>query len=338
MFAIGATRHRPVDHPDFLVRFETRTPEPRGHEILVRVRAVGVNPVDAKIRKSLGDGPHQPPRVLGWDAAGVVEAVGPDVGGKFAPGDAVYYAGDLTRPGCNSEFHCVDARLAAHKPKRLDFIAAAALPLCTLTAWELLFERMGLAESANPGTPLLVINGAGGVGSALIPLARRAGLEVIATASRRESAAWCGKLGAVAVIHPHQPLRPQCEALGHAAFAHIANLFDPAVHWDETADLLAPFGTLGLIVEPTAPLPLGDPLKSKCARIAWEFMAARARFQSPDLARQGAILAEAAALHDAGALPSAHTRVLDGLTVENLRLAHRTMENSTAIGKWVIRL
>ena len=197
---------------------------------------------------------------------------------------------------------------------------------------------MGVAEAGHPGTPLLVIIGAGGVGSALIPLARRAGLHVVATASRPESIAWCETLGAHAVINHHQPLRPQCEALGLHGFPLIANLFDPAVHWGETADLLAPFGTLGLIVEPSAPLHLGDPLKAKCARIAWEFMAARARFQSPDLARQGEILTKAAALHDAGALTPVHPRVLDGLTVENLRLAHAAMETSTATGKWVITI
>lgn len=338
MHAIGATCHLPVDHPEFLVCFETPIPEPHGHDILVRVRAIAVNPVDTKIRKSLGDGPHDPPRVLGWDAAGVVDAVGPDATGKFTVGDEVYYAGDLTRTGCNAEFQCVDARLVAHKPKSRDFTAAAALPLCTLTAWELLFERMGVPEKSNPGTPLLVINGAGGVSSAFIPLARNAGLEVIATASRPESIAWCEKLGANAVIDHHQPLRPQCEALGHREFPLIANLFDPAVHWTQTADLLAPFGTLGLIVEPSAPLHLGDPLKAKCVRIAWEFMAARAKFQSPDLARQGEILTSAAAMHDAGTLPPIHTHILEGLTIENLRLAHTAMENATAIGKTIITL
>jgi len=338
MLAIGATRHLPVDHPDFLIAFDAPVPEPRGHDVLVRVRAIGVNPVDTKIRKSLGDGPHDPPRILGWDAAGVVEAVGPHAVGKFAPGDEVYYAGDLTRPGCNAEFQCVDSRLVSHKPKSYDFAAAAALPLCTLTAWELLFERMGVAEQSNPGTPLLVINGAGGVGSALIPLARHAGLEVVATASRSESIAWCEKLGANAVINHHEPLRPQCELLGYREFPLIANLFDPAVHWAQTADLLAPFGTLGLIVEPSAPLHLGDPLKAKSARIAWEFMAGRAKFQSADLARQGDILATAAAMHDAGILPPTHTQVLQGLTLENLRLAHAAMEAATTIGKIVITL
>ncbi|MFU8893512.1 MAG: zinc-binding alcohol dehydrogenase family protein [Luteolibacter sp.] len=338
MLAIGATRNLPVDHPDFLIPFDAPLPEPGRNDILVRVRAIGINPVDTKIRKSLGEGPHDPPRILGWDAAGVVEAVGAEATEKFIPGDEVYYAGDLTRPGCNAEFQCVDARLAAHKPKSRDFTAAAALPLCTLTAWELLFERMGVTETSTTDAPLLVINGAGGVGSALIPLARHAGLEVVATASRAESLAWCESLGANVVINHHQPLRQQCEALGYREFPWIANLFDPAVHWTQTAGLLALFGTLGLIVEPSAPLHLGDPLKAKCARIAWEFMAARAKFQSADLARQGEILTKAAAMHDAGNLPAIHTNVLQGLTVNNLRVAYTAMENATAIGKTVINL
>jgi len=338
MLAIGANRHLPVDHPDFLVAYHPPVPEPRGHDILVRIRSIGVNPVDTKIRKSLGEGPHDPPRILGWDAAGIVESVAPDASGAFSPGDEVYYAGDLTRAGCNAEFQCVDSRLVALKPASRDFAAAAALPLCTLTAWELLFERMGIGGTCDPVTPLLVINGAGGVGSALIPLARHAGFKVIATASRPESIAWCEKLGAHAMINHHQPLRPQCEAIGHDEFPFIANLFDPAVHWTQTADLLAPFGTLGLIVEPSTPLHLGDPLKAKCARIAWEFMAARTKFKSPDLARQGEILAQAAAMHDSGHLPPIHTNVLQGLTIENLRTAHAAMEAATTIGKIVITL
>ncbi len=311
-------------------------PVPQGRDLLVRILAIAVNPVDTKIRKSLGEALLGTPRILGWDAAGIVEAVGPEAAPEFSPGDGVYYAGDITRAGCNAEFHCVDSRLVAHKPPSRDWVAAAALPLCTLTAWELLFERMGAPESAANGTPLLVINGAGGVGSALIPLARRAGFEIVATASRPESIAWCEKLGAKAVINHHQPLRPQCEALGVKEFPYIANLFDPAAHWAETADLLAPFGTLGLIVEPSAPLNLGDPLKAKSARIAWEFMAGRAKYQVPDLAVQGEILAKVAAMHDAEMLPPIHTRVMDGLTVEHLRTAHTAMENATAIGKWVI--
>ncbi len=176
MKAIGARQFLPVTDPDCLVPFETETPEPGPHDLLVRVRAVAVNPVDTKIRSSLGAGPHDPPRILGWDAAGTVEAIGSKVT-TFSPGDEVFYAGDLTRPGCNAEFQAVDSRLVALKPKFWSFSEAAAIPLVALTAWELLFERMGAdSNGKDSGKALLIINGAGGVGSALIPLAKAAGI------------------------------------------------------------------------------------------------------------------------------------------------------------------
>jgi NADPH:quinone reductase len=297
-----------------------------------------VNPVDTKIRAALGNAPLETPRILGWDAAGVVVETGSEVSG-FAPGDEVYHAGDLTRPGCNAEFQCVDARLVARKPLTWSFEDAAALPLVALTAWELMFERMGISVDGNDaGKAILVINGAGGVGSALIPLARHAGLRVIATASRTETVDWCGQLGAHGVINHRAPLRPQCEALGIGAFPFIANLYNTELHWDATADLIAPLGALGLIVEPREKLHIGDPLKAKCARIAWEFMAARAKFRTPDMQVQGEILARVATLCDQGVFPRIRTRTFDGLTVENLRVAHAAMESGTARGKWVLRV
>lgn len=336
MKAIGARQFLPVADPNCLVGFETDTPVPGPHDLLVRVHAVAVNPVDAKIRAALGPGPHDPPRILGWDAAGTVTAVGTDVTG-FTAGDEVYYAGDLTRPGCNAEFQAVDSRLVALKPASWSFAEAAAIPLVALTAWELLFERMGAdPDGKDRGKALLVINGAGGVGSALIPLARSAGLHVVATASRPETRDWCRLLGARHVIHHHQPLRPQAEALGIRAFPYIANLFNTEAYWETTADLIAPLGALGLIVEPREKLHLGDPLKAKCVRIAWEFMAARAKFQTPDMHRQGEILAAIAARCEAGQFPKIHTRVFDALTPNNLRLAHTAMETGTAHGKWVL--
>ncbi|HSP43354.1 MAG TPA: zinc-binding alcohol dehydrogenase family protein [Luteolibacter sp.] len=313
-------------------------PVPGPADLLVRVQAIAVNPVDTKIRASLGDGPHEPPRILGWDAAGVVEAVGGGVT-DFAPGDEVFYAGDLTRPGCNAEWQAVDHQLVAHKPRGWSFEEAAAVPLVALTAWELLFERMGVdPDGGDAGQPLLVINGAGGVGSALIPLAREAGLIVVATASRPETREWCLKFGAHHVINHRESLRPQVEALGFMEFPFIANLFSTEQYWETTADLIAPFGVLGLIVEPREKLHLGDPLKAKCATIAWEFMAARAKFRTPDMHLQGQYLAEIAARCDVGRFPKIHTRVMRGLTVENLREAHAAMERGSAHGKWVIEV
>lgn len=338
MKAIGARQFLPVADPDFLVQFETATPEPGPHDLLVRIHAVAVNPVDTKIRSSLGTGPNDPPRILGWDAAGTVVAVGPKVI-TFSPGDEVFYAGDLTRPGCNAELQAVDSRLVARKPKTWSFAEAAAIPLCALTAWELLFERMGVDPNGKDhGKALLIINGAGGVGSALIPLAKAAGLTVVATASRPETRAWCVSLGVHHVINHREPLRSQVEDLGITDFPFIANLFNTELYWDTTANLIAPMGALGLIVEPREKLHIGDPLKAKCVRIAWEFMAARAKFQTPDMHRQGEILADLALLCDSGDFPKIHTRVFDSLTIENLREAHAAMENGSAHGKWVLKL
>ncbi|MDP3849236.1 MAG: zinc-binding alcohol dehydrogenase family protein [Luteolibacter sp.] len=338
MKAVGARQYLPVLDPGCLVEFEAEKPAPGPLDLLVRVRAVAVNPVDTKIRASLAAGPHDPPRILGWDAAGSVETVGAEVVG-FSPGDEVFYAGDLTRPGCNAEFQAVDSRLVAHKPASWSFAEAAAIPLAGLTAWELIFERMGVDPHGNDsGRHLLIINGAGGVGSALIPIARSAGLIVIATASRPETKAWCFSLGAHHVIHHRKPLRQQAEALGITGFPFIANLFNTETYWETTADLIAPFGALGLIVEPREKLHIGDPLKAKCVRIVWEFMAARAKFQSPDMHLQGQYLAAIAARCDAGDFPKLNTRIFDGLTVDHLREAHAGMEQGTAIGKWVIAL
>lgn len=307
-------------------------------DLLVRVRAVGVNPVDTKIRASLGATIHETPRIFGWDAAGTVEAMGNEVAG-FSIGDEVFYAGDLTRPGCNAEFQAVDFRLVSLKPSSWSFEESAAVPLVALTAWELLFERMGVdVEGKDRGKSLLIINGAGGVGSALIPLARSAGLNVVATASRPETREWCLKLGAHHVINHREPLRPQVEALGIDGFAYIANLFNTEAYWEQTADLIAPFGALGLIVEPREKLHIGDPLKAKCIRIAWEFMAARARFKSPDMHLQGCYLSQIAAQCEVGIFPKIQTRVFENLSAENLREAHAAMEQGLARGKWVLKV
>jgi NADPH2:quinone reductase len=256
----------------------------------------------------------------------------------FKIGDEVFYSGDLTRPGCNAELQAVDARLVAHKPRNWSFEEAAALPLASITAWELLFERMGVSpDGKDRGKAILIINGAGGVGSALIPLARDAGLTVIATASRPETIAWCKQLGAHHVINHREDLIAQSESLGLASYPFIANLHQPEIHWSATSQLIAPFGTLGLIVEPREKLNLGDPLKAKCVRIAWEFMAARAKFQSPDMHEQGRILAKIAARCEAGKFPKIHTRVFDALSVENLCTAHIAMEQGDAHGKWVFK-
>jgi NADPH2:quinone reductase len=335
MKAIGARKFLPSSDPESLVEFQAQNPSPGPGDLIVRVRACAANPVDTKIRKSLGDTLQKPPRILGWDASGTVVEVASQVR-DFHIGDEVFYAGDLTRQGCNAELHTVDARLVARKPRNWSFEEAAAVPLAGITAWELLFERMGVdPHGKDRGKAILIINGAGGVGSALIPLARDAGLTVIATASRPETIVWCKQLGAHQVINHRENLIAQSEALGFASYPFIANLHQPEIHWLATSQLIAPFGTLGLIVEPNEKLNLGDPLKAKCVRIAWEFMAARAKFQSPDMHEQGLILAALAKRCEAGTFPKIHSRVFDSLNPENLRAAHAAMEQGQAHGKWV---
>lgn len=336
MKAIGSRKYLPVSNPDSLIAFETATPVPGAADLVVEIKAVSVNPVDTKIRKSLGDNDLNPPRILGFDAAGVVVAIGHEATG-FSVDDEVFYSGDVNRQGCNSEFHLVDFRLAARKPRSFSFVESAAIPLVALTAWELLFEQMGVdSDGADGGKSLLIINGAGGVGSALIPLAVSAGLEVIATASRPETREWCKSLGAHHVLNHREPLRPQTEALGFNEFPYIANLYDTELYWESTADLLAPRGTLGLIVDTQNPVHIGNPFRLKSPRIVWEYMATRSRFQTADRHRQGQILVEIATRCDAGHFPKINTREFSGISAESLREAHAAMERSSAFGKWVL--
>ena len=335
MKAVALTRYLPIDDPASLVDVDLPKPVPTAHDLLVRVEAVSVNPVDTKLRAPKPQVEAQP-KVLGYDAAGVVEAVGAEVHG-FQPGDRVYYAGDVTRPGSNAEFQLVDARLAAAMPRTLDFAQAAALPLVAVTAWELLFQRMPFdSEHGGEGKSLLVIGGAGGVGSIATQLARRAGFTVIATASRPETMDWCRAMGAQHVVNHRDPLAPQLVALGFPQVDATLNLADTGHYWDELGELLAPQGHVGLVVEPKGALRIGDPYKAKCIGIHWEFMFARARFRTPDMAEQGRILARVAALVDAGELKSIRHEALQPINATNLREAHRRLESGGGIGKLVL--
>ena len=334
MKAVGLSRYLPIDDPRALEDFDAAAPAaPQGHDLLVSVQAVSVNPVDAKLRRS-GQGEANPPRVLGFDAAGVVLAIGPEVT-AFEVGDEVYYAGDVTRPGCNAQQQLVDERLVGRKPSTLDFAEAAALPLTTLTAWELLFQRMPyqLDGCRNAGKVLLVIGAAGGVGSIAIQLARHAGFRVVATASREDSAAWCREMGAEQVIDHHQPLAPQLQALGITQVDAALNLADTDRYWQPLGELLAPQGHVGLVVEPAGELRIGDPYKAKCIGIHWEFMFARARFRTSDMIEQHRILTRAASLVDAGELRTTLTTRLGPINATNLRQAHALLESGRSIGK-----
>jgi NADPH:quinone reductase len=335
MKAVALTRYLPIDDPQSLLDVELPTPAPGEHDLLVRVEAVSVNPVDTKVRSPKPQVEAQP-KVLGYDAAGTVEATGASVSG-FKPGDRVYYAGDVTRAGSNAEFQLVDARVVGHAPGSIDAAGAAALPLTTITAWELLFQRMPFdSEQGGEGKSLLVIGGAGGVGSIAIQLARRAGFRVIATASRAETIDWCRGLGAEHVINHRQPLASQLQALGFAQVDAVLNLADTDRYWDTIGEILAPQGHVGLIVEPTGALKIGDPYKAKAIGIHWEMMFARPRFKTADQAEQGRILDRVAALIDAGELRSTQTEMLTPINAANLREAHRRLESGTTIGKLVL--
>jgi zinc-binding alcohol dehydrogenase family protein len=335
MKAIALTRYLPIHDPQSLQEIELPRPVAAGHDLLVRVEAVSVNPVDTKIRSPKPQVEAQP-KVLGYDAAGVVESVGADVT-LFQPGDEVYYAGDVTRSGSNAQYQLVDERLVGRKPATLDFAQAAALPLTAITAWELLFERMPFAiDMQNNHRSLLVIAGAGGVGSIAIQLAKQAGFKVIATASRAETIDWCKTMGAEAVVDHRQPLAPQLATLGHSQVEVILNFSDPAPYWQAMGELIAPQGHVGLIVEPGSPLNLGDPYKAKCIGIHWEMMFARARFRTPDMIEQHRLLNRVSSMIDAGDLRTTHTATIGAIDAANLREAHRRLESGTTIGKLVL--
>jgi NADPH2:quinone reductase len=335
MKAVALTRYLPIDDPESLVDVELPKPVAGAHDLLVRVEAVSVNPVDTKVRSPKPQVEAQP-KVLGYDAAGTVEAVGESATG-FKPGDRVYYAGDVTRPGSDAEYQLVDARLVGHAPQSLNLADAAALPLTAITVWELLFQRMPFdSEHGGEGRSLLIIAGAGGVGSIAIQLARRAGFTVIATASRPETIAWCREMGAQHVIDHRKPLGPQLAALGSTQIDAALNLASTERYWEALGELLAPQGHVGLIVEPATALNIGDPYKAKCIGIHWEMMFARPRFKTADQAEQGRILERVAALIDAGELRSTRTETLTPINAANLREAHRRLESGTSIGKLVL--
>ena len=334
MKAIGLTRYLPIDDPNSLMDVELEKQEPQGRDLLVAIKAIAVNPVDTKVRAPK-DAVESSPKVLGWDAAGVVEAVGPDVT-LFKPGDEVYYAGDITRPGTNSEFQLVDERIVGAKPKSLDFAQSAAFPLTAITAYEAFFDRLGIdVGGANAGETLLIIGGAGGVGSIGIQLARIAGLKVIATASRPESEEWVKGLGADDVINHYEPLRPQIETLGLKFVDHVAVFNNTDAHWDAVTDLIRPQGKIVSIVENQKPLNQ-DVMKTKAATFVWEFMFTRSMFQTADMIEQHRLLNRIAGWIDEGKVRSTANNVLSPINAENLREAHRTLEAGRSIGKIVL--
>ncbi|WP_312152396.1 zinc-binding alcohol dehydrogenase family protein [Atlantibacter hermannii] len=327
--AIAVNPHDPASfieiHPDM--------PQPGDHDLLVEVKAVSINPVDTKVHKGIQKNGLQEPRILGWDASGIVKATGSKVTG-FQPGDEVYYAGDITRPGSNTTHQLIDARIVGHKPKSLDWAAAASVPLTALTAWEGLFERLNIQDASADKT-LLIIGGAGGVGSLAIPFAKHSSkVKVIATASREESAQWCRDRGADLVVSYHD-LPGELAKHGIKFVDYIFILNDTDGHWPAVSQLIAPQGHICTIVENTQPLNQ-DALKSKSAALHWEFMYTRSMYQTADMARQGEILDHVVRLIDDGIVESALSETLHGLSVETIREAHEKVLAGHMRGKVVI--
>jgi zinc-binding alcohol dehydrogenase family protein len=334
MKAVGYTKPLPIETPEALIDFEAALPEPKGRDLRVAVRAISVNPVDTKVRLRAAP-PAGETKILGYDAAGVVDAVGPEVT-LFKPGDEVFYAGSILRPGTNSEFHVVDERIVGRKPKSLSFAQAAALPLTSITAWELLFDRLAVqpGKSIDPRS-LLIVGGAGGVGSILIQLARRlTGLAVVATASRPDSTRWCLDLGAHAVIDHSKPMKEQFDALKLPPATLIAALTNTETHFPALVDILAPQGKIGLIDDP-ATLNV-NLLKAKSASLHWEAMFARSSFQTADMIAQHRLLNDVGNLIDNGVLRTTLGKVIGKIDAANLKQAHAAIESGRTTGKLVL--
>lgn len=332
MKAIVYTQHGlPIDNPESLIDMDMPEPTPGPRDLLVRVHAVSVNPVDTKVRRGAA---VTAPRVVGWDAAGVVEAVGSGVTG-FKPGDAVFYAGSLTRAGSYSELQLVDERIVGHKPQTLDFADAAALPLTSLTAWELLFDRLKVPEGGGQGRTLLIIGAAGGVGSILTQLASKlTGLTVIGTASRAETADWVRELGAHHVVDHAKPMKAQLQALGREYADIVISLTHTDAHYADIVDILAPQGQFALIDDPATLDAM--PLKRKSISLHWELMFTRSMYATPDMARQRDILEGVATLIDSGALRTTVGQRIGKIDAANLRRAHAIIESGKARGKLVL--
>lgn len=332
MKAVGIYKALPIEHPDALVDLEVPLPVPGALDLLVRVEAISVNPADCRVRGRKVDDKQF--AILGWDVAGTVVAMGSEVSAEFKPGDAVYYAGDLTRPGANSEFHVADFRIVGHRPRKISASEAAAIPLTALTAWETLFTRIGFSRTEpNRLKTLLIVGGAGGTGSMAIQLAQLIlDLRVIATASRPESQAWCRDLGAHDVIDHFGDMREQLLNLGLPHVDAILLLNDPDRHFPALAEILAPQGTLCSIV-PFKETPDINSLMRKSATFVWEFMFTRSMFGTADIGAQRDILNTVARLIDAGQIKSAAAQDLGAVTAENLRIAHSRLESERTIGK-----
>lgn len=339
MKAVGYSQSLPITDPNALIDIELPQPVASGRDLLVKVKAIAVNPVDFKIRQRVAPESGEY-KVLGWDAVGEVIATGEEAT-LFKPGDLVYYAGDLNRQGSNAEYQLVDERIVGARPKSLSDAEAAALPLTAITAWEMLFEHLAIqpkpsSSGEQSGEVILVIGAAGGVGSIFLQLARAlTGATLIATASRESSREWVQKLGAHYVVDHTKPLPPQIEALGISPVTHVASLHSTDSYFESYIELLAPFGKIAMIDDPEKPLGVMK-MKPKSLSLHIEFMFARSMFQAADMDEQGKLLNQLANLVDQGRVRTTIGKNLGAINAENLRAAHAELESGRSIGKIVL--
>ncbi|WP_044642370.1 zinc-binding alcohol dehydrogenase family protein [Risungbinella massiliensis] len=336
MKAIGLLEYLPIEDEKSLMDMELVKPTPTGRDLLVKIEAISINPVDVKVRAPK-EKVEQEPKLLGWDASGVVVEVGEECT-LFQPGDKVFYAGSITRPGTYSEFHLVDERIVGRKPESLTHAEAAALPLTSITAWEALFDRLGMDPNnteANKLQSILIIGGAGGVGSIAIQLAKWAGLTVIATASREESRNWVRNLGADYVLNHHDPFKEQLTQLPLGDVDYILCLNNTDQHWESMGEVIKPQGKICSIVENQEPLDL-NVLKSKSVTFVWEFMFTRSMYQTEDMIQQHVLLNKISELMDTGTLKSTLKKTISPINADNIRKAHALVETGNTIGKIVV--
>ncbi|WP_433777880.1 zinc-binding alcohol dehydrogenase family protein [Flavobacterium anhuiense] len=336
MKAIGFKTSLPIENPESFIEFETVKPVPGAHDLLVKIDAISVNPVDFKIRQSSAkETVLDTPKIIGWDAVGIVQAVGQDVA-LFEVGDPVYYAGDITKQGSNAEYQIIDERIVGRKPKSLSIEESAVIPLTALTAWEILFDRIRINADKDKGKSILIIGGAGGVGSIAIQLAKKiAGLTVIATASRPETIEWCKQQGADFVVD-HKDLISSVREAGFEHVDFILDFVDTNAYWDTMVELIKPQGHIASITGSAEPVVLNK-LKSKSVSFSWELMYTRSMYQTEDMIEQHNILNIVADLLDDGILKTTLNTTLNGLTAENLKKAHELLESGKTIGKIAIK-
>lgn len=336
MKAIGFITSLPIAEEESFIAFETPKPVPGERDLVVKISAVSVNPVDFKIRQnSTKDTVLETPKIIGWDAVGIVEAVGEKVS-LFKVGDEVFYAGDITKPGSNAEYQVIDERIVGRKPKSLSLEESAVIPLTGLTAWEILFDRIRINPEKDKGKSILIIGGAGGVGSIAIQLAKKvAGLTVIATASRPETIAWCKEQGADYVVD-HRNLIASVQEAGFQQVDFILDFVDTNSYWDTMVELIKPQGHIASITGSSDPVALNK-LKNKSASFSWELMYTRSMYETDDMQEQHVILNKLADLLDQGMLKSTLNVTLTGLTVANFKKAHELLESGKTIGKIAIK-